>query len=318
MRYTLTPLACLALLALALLCTVAPASATPASDTYLGRTSNYVYPTPTPMPTAGGTFAAYPESGTAPHLVQFLDYTRNAKSWSWDFGDNGSSTLQYPTHQYNQSGLYSVSVTVTDWAGVTSTKTMYHLIRVTDPVTPAPTPVAEFSANATAGPAPMTVAFTDASSPSPSHRWWQFGDGNSSIDANPVHTFAKQGTYTVNLTVWTALGQATVSKPAYITVGPDPRAPVANFTMSTMGGRVPFLVWFKDTSTGNPTAWYWKIPNHGWTTIQNAIVHVSTPGTYAVTLTATNEYGSSNMTKTITATRSALRAAKGDAVSFVG
>jgi PKD repeat protein len=265
-----------------------------------------------------GTFAAYPESGTAPLTVQFLDYTANGRFWTWDFGDGGSSDRQYPVHIYNQSGLYTVSVTVTDWAGETVTKTMHHLIRVAAPVTPVPTPVADFSANATAGAAPLTVAFTDASSPAPNHRWWQFGDGESSTDANPVHTFARQGTYTVNLSVWTERGQATVSKPAYITVGPDPRAPKANFTMSRSSGKVPFAVRITDTSTGNPTSWRWDLTGGSWTQQRNPTVYVRSPGIYALTLTATNAYGSSQMTKTITATGSATRSGKGDAVGFVG
>jgi PKD repeat protein len=275
-------------------------------------------PTPTPVPGPSGSFAAYPESGTAPLTVQFLDYTANGRTWSWNFGDGGSSDQQYPIHVYNQSGLYTVSVTVMDWSGQTVTETKDHLIRVTPPPSPAPTPVADFSANATSGPAPMTVAFTDASSPAPSHRWWQFGDGASSTDANPVHTYTAQGTYTVNLSVWTSLGQATVSKPAYITVGPDARAPVANFTMSRSSGTIPFIVRLTDTSTGNPTSWRWEIPNRGWSTARNATVHVHSPGTYAVTLNATNEYGSSLMTKNITATFGRTMSAKGDAVGFVG
>jgi PKD repeat protein len=280
-----------------------------------------VFELPRPTPSGpSGSFAAYPESGTAPLTVQFLDYTPNGKSWAWDFGDGGSSDRQYPVHVYNRSGLYTVSETVTDWNGNTGTKTEYHLIRVNDPVTPAPTPVADFSANTTAGPAPMTVAFTDASSPAPTHRWWQFGDGSTSTDANPVHTFVKQGTYTVNLSVWTSLGQATISKPAYITVGPDNRAPVANFTMSCSSGSIPFIVRLTDTSTGNPTSWRWDFDFSSgvYSTAQNPVIKVRWPGTHVIILTARNAYGSSQMTKDITATGSATRAAKGDAISIVG
>ena len=297
------------ILLLALLCI---ASTVSAKGYYPPETQ----PTPTTDPSP--SFAMYPQSGPAPHTVLFLDYTPNGKEWQWDFGDGGTSTLQYPIHVYNRTGLYTVSLTVTNWAGETSTKTEYHCIRVTEPVTPAPTPVANFSANTTTGSAPLAVQFTDTSSPSPYHQWWQFGDGTSSTDANPVHTYERMGAYTVNLTVWTSLGQATVSKPAYVTVGPDPRAPVANFTMSRSLGAVPFIVRVKDTSTGNPTSWRWEIPNHGWTTTHNPTLYVRFAGTHALTLTATNAYGSSQMTKTIIATGSAPRAAKGDAISFVG
>jgi PKD repeat protein len=162
----------------------------------------------------------------------------------------------------------------------------------------------------------MTVAFTDQSSPAPSHRWWRFGDGESSTDADPVHTYAKQGTYSVNLTVWTGIGQATVSMPAYITVGPDLRAPVANFTMSREVGNAPLYIRFTDMSTGSPASWRWDFGGSAWTAKQHPTVIFRMPGTYAVTLTATNAYGSSTATKNVTVT--GRQSGKGDAISVVG
>ena len=276
-------------------------------------------PTPTPSGSSP-SFAAYPQSGPAPHTVQFLDYTPNAQSWRWDFGDGGTSTLQYPTHQYNQSGLYTVTLSVTDWAGATSTKTEYHLIRVTEPVTPAPTPVAAFSANTSTGQAPLAVQFTDTSSPAPYHRWWQFGDGSLSTDADPVHVYERPGAYTVNLTVWTPLGQATVSKPAYVTVDGDPRVPEANFTLSRTSGQAPLYVRFTDTSTGAPTSWRWDFGGFAWTTMKSPSVVFRQPGEFAVTLTVRNPYGWSSMSTNVTVTGAAgtTRTAGGRPVSVVG
>jgi len=271
---------------------------------------------PTPTPSGSGSFAAYPESGPAPHQVRFLDYTANGRTWSWDFGDGGSSDQQYPLHVYNRSGLYTVSVTVTDWAGVTSTKTEYHLIRVGDPVTPAPTAVAIFSANATVGSAPMAVAFTDASGPAPYHRWWTFGDGSSSTDANPVHTYTKAGTYTVNLTAWTAIGMASTT--GTITVGADPRAPVANFTMSRSSGPAPLYVKFTDASTGSPTSWRWGFGGLAWTTTTNLNVIFRQPGDYVITLVATNAYGSSTAIRNLSVTGAMPRSVRESSVSVVG
>jgi PKD repeat protein len=273
-------------------------------------------PVPTPVIPAG-SFAAYPESGTAPLAVQFLDYTADARAWRWDFGDGGLSDLQYPVHVYNRSGLYTVSVTVTDWAGTTTTKTEYHLIRVTAPPTPAPTPVADFTANTTTGQAPLVVQFTDGSGKAPYHWWWEFGDGSSSTERDPVHTYERTGAYTVNLTVWTALGQATVSKPAYIIVDGDPRVPEANFTMSRTSGAAPLYVRFTDTSTGNPASWRWDFGGTAWTTTRNPAVIFRRPGTYPVTLTVRNAYGWSSMSTNVTVTGAATRPAKGDAISIV-
>ena len=44
--------------------------------------------------------------------LQFTDQNPNATSWSWDFGDGNQSTQQNPTHAYNNTGTYEVSLTV--------------------------------------------------------------------------------------------------------------------------------------------------------------------------------------------------------------
>jgi PKD repeat protein len=271
----------------------------------------------TVQPTPTSSFAAYPQSGTAPLAVRFFDYTPNVKTRLWDFGDNATSTEQYPIHVYNRSGLYTVTLTDTNWTNHVLMKTEFHMVRVTDPVTPAPTPVADFSANATAGAAPLTVAFTDQSSPTPSHRWWQFGDGSSSTDASPVHTYATGGTYTVNLSVWTAIGTATVSRPAYVMVGPDARAPVANFTVSRSSGTAPLFVKFTDCSTGNPTSWRWNFGGLAWTTAKSPSVVFRRPGTYAVSLTVKNAYGSSISTKDVTVTGAVGTSGRDSPISVV-
>lgn len=77
-------------------------------------------------------------------------------------------------------------------------------------------PKAEFTASPTSGPAPLTVNFTDQSTACTS--WsWDFGDGNTSVEQNPTHTYAAAGTYDVSLTVDGPQGPASVTKTAYIT-----------------------------------------------------------------------------------------------------
>jgi len=270
-------------------------------------------------PTA--SFAAYPQSGTAPLAVQFLDYSYDGPTgWSWDFGDGATSTEQCPAHTYDRTGLYTVSLTVTDSVGQTDTKTEWHCVRVTAPPTPAPTPVANFTANTTAGPAPMTVAFADASSPAPYHRWWTFGDGGSSTDANPVHTYSKSGTYTVNLTAWTGIGSASVSKSAFVTVGADPRAPTVNFALSRTSGTAPLYVRFTDCSSGSPTSWHWDFGGLAWTTATSPSVVFRQAGTYPVTLTVRNAFGSSTLTRNLTVTAPAGRSRNtaGEPIQVVG
>jgi PKD repeat protein len=86
---------------------------------------------------------------------------------------------------------------------------------------PSPTPVplnANFTANTTSGLAPLTVQFDDISSGSPQSWSWDFGDGGTSTDPNPVHTYHAVGMYTVSLTVTNIAGSDTETKIDYIQV----------------------------------------------------------------------------------------------------
>jgi YVTN family beta-propeller protein len=79
-------------------------------------------------------------------------------------------------------------------------------------------PVAAFSASPTSGAVPLTVLFTDKSAGSPNSWSWNFGDKSTSINENPIHTYSKAGTYTVNLTVKNAAGSNTKTISKYISV----------------------------------------------------------------------------------------------------
>jgi len=63
-------------------------------------------------------FSASPLSGTAPLTVQFTDTsTWSPTSWSWSFGDGGTSSLQNPSHEYTAAGTYDVNLTATNAVG---------------------------------------------------------------------------------------------------------------------------------------------------------------------------------------------------------
>lgn len=79
-------------------------------------------------------------------------------------------------------------------------------------------PVAAFTATPTNGTAPLTVSFTDQSTNNPTSWQWNFGDGNTSAQQNPQHTYQNAGTYTVAFTVTNSYGSDTETKTNYITV----------------------------------------------------------------------------------------------------
>ena len=77
---------------------------------------------------------------------------------------------------------------------------------------------AAFVADATKVMAGGVVSFTDQSTNSPITWVWDFGDGKTSIEQNPKHTYATPGTYTVSLTVSNSAGSDTETKMGYIEV----------------------------------------------------------------------------------------------------
>lgn len=142
-------------------------------------------------------------------------------------------------------------------------------------------PVARFTFTPTGGNAPLTVQFTDTSEGSPSQWQWDFGDGSTSNERNPTHTFLESRSYTVQLTVSNPLGSSSVSQ--VLSVG---ETLVADFSFSVRQGVAPLMVEFTDRSSGSPTAWEWDFGDGERSTEQNPIhVYITPrPEGYTVTL----------------------------------
>ncbi|MCE5298108.1 MAG: PKD domain-containing protein [Methanoregulaceae archaeon] len=88
-------------------------------------------------------------------------------------------------------------------------------LRVTGEAPDEP-PVADFMANLTTGPVPLTIQFNDTSTNAPTSWNWNFGDGNTSTLQNPVYTYTVDGTYTVSLTAVNAAGANSTTKQNYV------------------------------------------------------------------------------------------------------
>jgi PKD repeat protein len=256
-------------------------------------------------------FVADVTSGDAPLVVTFTDAsTNNPTSWAWEFGDGSTSIEQNPVHTYS-AGTYTVNLTVNNADGSDKmVKTDYILVS-----TPKAPPVADFGADVTSGDAPLVVTFTDASTNNPTSWAWEFGDGSTSTDQDPVHTYSA-GTYTVNLTVDNADGSDKLVKTDYISVSTPKTPPVADFTGSPTSGNEPLDVTFSDASTNNPASWAWEFGDGSTSTDQNP-VHTYSAGTYTVNLTVNNADGSDKMVKTNYIMVSTSNPQKGPRARFV-
>jgi PKD repeat protein len=121
-------------------------------------------------------------------------------SWQWSFGDGGTSTQRNPTHDYAAGGHYEVLLMVTDDDGAADTRTHTADPQAPPPPEPNREPDADFDVHCEH----LTCTFTDKSKDEDgviASRHWDLGDGATSGEQNPVHTYAERGRYEVVLTV---------------------------------------------------------------------------------------------------------------------
>lgn len=156
------------------------------------------------------------------------------------------------------------------------------------PAGPQP-PIPAFSATPRTGQFPLTVQFADMSMGGPTSWMWNFGDGSSSTERNPVHTYANPGVYSVTLMVTNSYGSGQKAEQDYISTG---SIPVANFAAIPADGPAPLAVQFSDLSSGNPSSFEWDFGDGQASILRNPIHTYTASGSYTVTLTVHNAFGS--------------------------
>ncbi|WP_289042505.1 PKD domain-containing protein [uncultured Zobellia sp.] len=153
--------------------------------------------------------SANPTSGTIPLQIQFIGNKSTddigITTFSWDFKDGGTATDADPSHTFTEPGTYTVNLTVTDGKNLSNTES----VTITASAPQNQNPIASASANRTSGDAPLEVQFIGDNSIDDEgvvSYVWNFQDGSSATDINPIHTFSDSGTYPVELTVTDAAG----------------------------------------------------------------------------------------------------------------
>lgn len=247
------------------------------------------------LPNQGPTaaFTANPTSGEAPLAVSFnasssTDPENDPLTYSWAFGDGNTGTGIAPNHTYVSSGVYTVTLTVSD--GEFSSQAT----GVINALVPNAAPTAAFTATPTIGDSPLAVSFDASASSDPENDpltyTWAFGDGNTGTGVSPSHTYLSSGTFTVTLTV--SDGQKSDQATTVITVNQGNQAPTAAFIASAITGVAPFTVTFDANLSSDPDD---DPLTYNWTfgdgDVANTVSPSHTfvlPGTYTVVLTVSD------------------------------
>jgi PKD repeat protein len=208
--------------------------------------------------------------------VQFTDISNYAASWLWNFGDGTTSTQQNPFHSYSSAGSYTVTLTVS-YNGCIDTETK--LVTVTG-TSSLPTAGFTYSITGCSG----QIQFTDTTFWSAV--WlWSFGDGTTSTQQNPLHTYTQPGTYTVSLTITSGICSTTVSRQVVYN-----GAAADFFVLSAFAPCPPFPVQFYNT--GDTSFNYQWNFGDGYTSTKYEPLHVYLyPGKYKITLIVSDSTG---------------------------
>lgn len=221
-------------------------------------------------------------SGCSPVEVKFTDATDpqsgTSKSWLWDFGDGNTSTEQHPTHTYTGAGNYHVSLVATNTENCSSNLTKQDLVKLQSGVK------ADFSFIAQENCAPPSnITFTNTTTGTGTINYlWDFGDGKTSTDKNPTHTYQNVGKYTVKLV---ARNENGCTNEFISTKTVSINKATAAFTYDAIAC-VNTSVNFKDASELNPTSVSWNFGDGNTGTGKITQHTYRTPGTYRVTMKA--------------------------------
>jgi gliding motility-associated-like protein len=220
-------------------------------------------------------------SCTFPFKVSFINQSLDADSYHWDFGDNMTSDSLNPAHTYNSYGNFTVQLVVTHSNGCTDTLKKIGLIKITKPKV-------ALNNLPDSGCVPFTKYFSSTSStvdPVAGYLW-NFGDGYTSTDTTPTHTYTTQGVFAVKLIITTAGGcsDTAIMNRAVVTNS----RPVVSFSASPRNTCATTTINFTDKSTGNAVKWLWDFGDGSTSTVHNPLHVYNDTGYFDIQLIAWN------------------------------
>lgn len=161
-----------------------------------------------------------------------------------------------------------------------------------DTITTLP-PMAEFEISNTTPKVDEQIIFTNTSQHATSYEW-DFGDGNSSTDENPVHSYASAGSFSVKLTATGEGGSDSASK--VVTV--MDATPIADFTINKTTAGIGERISFTNTSL-NATEYEWDFGDGNMSIETNPTHEYDEAGNYTVKLVASNNGLENSIEKTV-------------------
>lgn len=211
---------------------------------------------------------------------QFVNLSSQTEGteYFWSFGDGTYSYEPYPVKTYDASGEYEVTLTVSSSDSSCSATTTQIVIVDDGEYCKA---FFTYSANPAME---NTISFADSSMGNPTNFYWEFGDGSTSTDEYPVHTYAQPGFYFVCLTVTNDSTNCYSNYCDNVMVGNiECMSQFTYWPSDSMN--VPYAIQFWDYSFGTHNQWTWTFGDGTSSDEQNPVHVYDTTGMYQVCLT---------------------------------
>ena len=205
--------------------------------------------------------------------VSTTNTTSGASSYSWNYGDGNGSTVASPSHTYTSSGLYKVKLVATSSNGCKDS--------ATSSVNIYPLPQVSFSQSNVCDGSPMLFSNKSSIGSGANSYTWNFGDGNTSSNNSPKHTYTTDGNYTAQLIATSNVGcMDSVSKLVKVYALPKPAFNVTNECLND-------TFTFKNNTIG-ATSQTWSFGDATNSNVLSPKHTYGTSGFYTVTLIAKN------------------------------
>lgn len=232
-------------------------------------------------------YTYYPLPGQE-RTYQFVDLSSgNISEWIWDFGDGRTVSTRHPQHTFKDYGTYNVCLTVKKTSNVQQTLCRQVII---EDVTPCNLSFQSFTDPLSS----RTIHFIDHSFEGADEWIWDFGDGNTSSQQKPVHTYSEQGIYTVTLQASSQTGGCSSVFSRTISIHNTPHTEIM-FRYATHPEN-QLMCQFFSISDGNPDYWHWDFGDGSFSTLENPVHVFPAEGIYQVCLTAGYSNSSQNST----------------------
>lgn len=227
--------------------------------------------------------SASTSGGCSPPIV--VNYTNTStttgiKSIKWDFGDGLNSTESNPSHSFTRPGTYAVTLIITGENGCIDSITKPTVIGAVNSQITVQDNICQGA----------LTKFTNASTPAVAGNLWDFGDGTTSIETNPVKSYSTPGSYVVKLV--NHFGGCKDSITKKITVLPKPVADFS-FTAPPPGCTLPVNVSFTPKTTG-ADLYSWSFGDSTTSNSAQPTHSYTTYGTFSVQLKVTAANGCSD------------------------